>query len=130
MRTFGDTNIVVYANSRDPKAAEARVALKQVQVISVQVLNEFANVARRRLQSSIAEITAISRDLREAFEIKPVTIGMHDAALDICDRYGFGFYDSLILATALDADCTRLYSEDLQHNQLIDNRLRIVNPFR
>jgi predicted nucleic acid-binding protein len=129
LKAFVDTNIVVYANSDDLKSRRAQAVLELAQVISVQILNEFANVARRRLGKSIDQIAAVSQMLRQIFEVRAVTIELHDAALGICDRYGFQFYDSLIVATALEAGCNTLYSEDLRHQQLIDKRLRIINPF-
>ncbi len=128
-KAFVDTNIVVYASIEDPKTARAKSTLQSAQIISLQVLNEFANVARRRLKRSPDEIGKITLWLRQAFEIRPLSLQLHDAALVLCDRYGYTFYDSLIIATALEAGCKTLYSEDLQHKQLIDKRLRIINPF-
>jgi predicted nucleic acid-binding protein len=62
--------------------------------------------------------------------VEAVTEDTHDRALALVERYGFSFYDALLIAAALHAGCSRLYSEDLQHGQLIDRQLRILNPFR
>jgi len=128
-RAFLDTNILIYAVTDDRRAARARKALEKAQVISVQVLNEFANIARRKLGRTPGEIREATERFRAALDVLPITVELHDAALVICERYGFGFFDALIVAAALDADCTTLYSEDLQHHQVIEKRLRVENPF-
>lgn len=128
-KAFVDTNIVVYAVSGDTKSAVARATLGSAQTLSLQVLNEYAHVARRKQKRSPEEIAEVTRGFRENFEIRPITMELHDEALVLCGRYGYGFFDSLLIATALEAGCTTLYSEDLQHRQLIDKRLRIINPF-
>lgn len=93
------------------------------------VLNEFANVARRKLGRTPQEIRQITAQFRATLDVRPITIELHDAALNICERYGFNFFDALIAASALEAGCTTLYTEDLQHGQTLEKRLRIVNPF-
>lgn len=128
-KAFVDTNVVVYALSSDAKSAIAQATLDSAQTLSLQVLNEYAHVARRKQKRSPEEIGEVTRGFRENFEIRPITAAQHDEALLLCGRYGYGFFDSLLIATALDAGCTTLYSEDLQHRQLIDKRLRIINPF-
>ena len=99
--------------------------------ISVQVLNEFANVARRKLRMSWPEV-ARAVDAVRAFCPPPlsITVGTHEAALGIAGRLGYRFYDSLIIASALEANCATLFSEDMQDGQVIDGRLTIRNPFR
>lgn len=128
-RAFLDSNILLYAVSDGPQARAAQNAARASQVISVQVLNEFTNVARRKLGRGIDEIRSTAAGFTAAFEVRPITLEMYDGALNIAQRYGFGFYDALIVAAALDAQCDVLYTEDLQHEQVIEDRLRIVNPF-
>ncbi len=128
-RSFLDSNVLIYAVSSDARAARAQKALEKGQVISVQVLNEFANVARRKLGRTTGEIREATARFCAAFDVLPITLQLHDAALDICEDYGFSFYDALVVAAALEAGCAKLYTEDLQHGQLIEKQLRIVNPF-
>ena len=128
-RAFLDSNVLIYAVADDPRAARAQQALENGHVISVQVLNEFANVARRKLGRAPGEIREATVRFRAALDVLPITVALHDAALGICERYEFGFFDSLIVASALEADCNTLYTEDLQHGQVIEKQLRVVNPF-
>jgi predicted nucleic acid-binding protein len=98
--------------------------------ISVQVLNEFTHVAHRKLRRTWPEITDALDALRVLFP-DPKSIGVitHAAAITIAQRDGFAFHDSLIIASALEAGCSTLLSEDMQHGQVIDGRLTIRNPF-
>ena len=98
-------------------------------VISVQVLNEFASVASRKLKMSYAEIRDALEPIRTVCLVKPLTVEIHDLGLDMAERYGFASYDALVIASALHAGCKTLYSEDLQSGQIINNRLVICNPF-
>lgn len=128
---FLDTNILVYAFSRDAKAEAAERLLSQGCTISVQGLNEFVNVSRRKLSrdwTEIAEAVTIIRRLCE--RILPVDMSTHETALDLSSRHGFSFFDALMLASALQGGCTTFWSEDLQHGQLLDGTLRVKNPFR
>jgi predicted nucleic acid-binding protein len=128
---FFDTNVLLYLLSADAaKADRAESLLGDGGTISVQVLNEFASVALRKLEIPIAELREILEPVRNVCRVEPVTEDTHDRALALVERYGFAFYDALLIAAALHAGCSRLYSEDLQHGQLIDRQLRVVNPFR
>ena len=128
---FFDTNVLLYLLSADAaKADRAESLLSDGGTISVQVLNEFASVALRKLAMSVAELREILEPVRGVCHVEPVTEDTHDRALALVERYGFSFYDALLMAAALRAGCARLYSEDLQHGQLVDRQLRILNPFR
>ena len=130
VKTFFDTNVLLYLLSEDEaKADQVEELLKDGGVISVQVLNEFAAVASRKLGLSWREIKNILGPIRAICEIEPVAVETHDRAIEIADRYGFSFYDATIVAAALRSGCKILYSEDFQHGQLIANQLRIRNPF-
>ena len=130
MSVFFDTNILVYAQQKGAKADKARTLLGEGGVLSVQVLNEFVAVARRKLGKEWSEIgDAIDDALALVDPPLPLTIALHARAREIARDHGFGFYDALIVAAALDAGCDTLLSEDLQHDRVL-GALRIVNPFR
>ena len=127
---FFDTNVLLYLLADGVKSNQAEAALAQGGVVSVQVLNEFIAVARRKQKLDYAEIRDVLDVVRSICRVTPLDIKTHEIALDLAGRYGFFIYDSLIIAAALQANCTRLYSEDMQHSQLIENQLRIYNPFK
>jgi predicted nucleic acid-binding protein len=126
---FFDTNVLLYLLSTDQtKADRAEQLLAGGGVISVQVLNEFASVAARKLAMRIGEITEILSTIRKICAVKSIEVETHDLGLELAERYRYSIYDSMILAAALRAGCATLFSEDFQHKQTID-RLTIVNPF-
>lgn len=129
---FLDTNILIYATlADDPRAATAQALLATGGLISVQVLNEFASVARRKLKRSWPEVSATLAALRILCpDVRPFDLDSHKAALEIAQRDGIAFYDALIVVSALQAGCTMLLTEDMQDGRVIDGRLTIRNPFR
>ncbi|MDX1574612.1 MAG: PIN domain-containing protein [Kiloniellales bacterium] len=130
-RGFLDTDVLVYAFTSDRRAPTAQALLEQDCVISVQGLNEFANVARQKLAMSWAEVgEALSAIRTLCPTIRPLDLETHLDALRLAERYGYAIFDALIIAAALRAGCDALFSEDLQDGMLIDGRLRIVDPFR
>ena len=127
---FVDSNVLVYAFTADPRAAAAQALLERGCVTSVQGLNEFTNVARRKLGMNWEEARAALADIRTVCQaILPLTIETHVDALRIAERYGYTIFDALIVASALEAESDTLWSEDMQDGAVIDGRLRIVNPF-
>lgn len=127
---FFDTNVLIYMIGDDPRATIAESLLDEGGVVSVQVLNEFVSVGRRRLGMTWDEVHEALAAIRVLCpEVVPVTIETHEAALEIASRSGYQIYDALIIAAALQAGCGVLYSEDLQSGQVIDSRLEILNPF-
>lgn len=128
---FVDTNIVIYSLSQDEhKQSKALAILAKRPVMSVQVLSETANIMRRKLGFDTKAIrTVIARISQECSLLYPISLNTLNDAFDIAERYGFSHYDSLIIAAALQADCTTLYSEDMQHGQVIEERMVIINPF-
>lgn len=127
---FFDTNILLYLLSADAaKADRAEQVIAQGGLISVQVLNEFASVASRKLKMSYAEIRDFLTTMRSMVAVEPLSVQTHESALVLAERYGFAFYDALIVAAALLAGCQILYSEDLQDGHYIENRLLVRNPF-
>jgi predicted nucleic acid-binding protein len=130
-KTFFDTNILIYAIAEnDPRSAPAEELLSEGGVLSVQILNEFAAVARRKLRMPWKPLT----EALDAFRVLcpsplPITLELHEAALKLSEKLGYSFYDALVIAAALEANCTTLYSEDLGDGQVIHGRLTIRNPF-
>ena len=130
MSAFFDTNILVYAQQNGANVDKARALLAAGGVLSVQVLNEFAATARRKLGKAWDEIgEAIEDALVLVDPPVPLTVTLHAMAREIARDHGLGFYDALIMAAALDAGCDTLFSEDLQDGRAF-GALRIVNPFR
>jgi predicted nucleic acid-binding protein len=127
---FFDTNVLFYLLSADAaKAQRTEQLVTAGGVLSVQVLNEFAAVAARKLTMRIAEIRVVLSTVRAFCAVKPLDVATHELGLDLAERYRYSIYDAMIVAAALRAGCSTLYSEDLRHGQKID-RLTILNPFR
>lgn len=131
MVTF-DSNVAVYAFSdAGAKSRIAADAIERTNFVSVQVLNEFVHVAARKQKRSWAEITAKVAEIRSAVgRILPIEDSANTDAIRIAARYQLSFYDALMLAVALSGGARTIYSEDMQHGLLIDDTLRIVDPFR
>lgn len=130
MSAFLDSNVVLYAlGDEEPKRQRARELLAAAPTISTQVVNECSHVLRRKAGWPPAQVAAELTLLIRLTRLVEVRIEEVRAAWSLAERYGFGHFDSLILATALAAGCTTLYTEDLQHGQVIDGRLTLVNPF-
>ncbi len=129
-RAFFDTTLLIYSVSlEDPRAVIAEKLLAEAGHISVQVLNEFAAVARRKLDMSWEDIRDALAAVRVLCEpATPLSVKTHEAALDIAAQFGYQIYDALILAAALDAQCDILYTEDMQNGQKV-GALTILNPF-
>ena len=128
---FLDTNILIYAFTTDQRAAVAQALLGRGCLTSVQALNEFTNVARRKLGMTWAELRDALAAIRTVCRaVLPVDVETHADALGIAERHGCTIFDALMIAAALRADCAVLYSEDMQDGMVIGARLRIVNPFR
>ena len=126
---FFDTNVLLYLLSNDAARVDrAEALLAAGGVVSVQVLNEFASVASRKLTMMIPEVREILSTVRSVCVVKSVDVETHDLGLELAERYGFSIYDGLIVAAAVRAGCAILYTEDLQRGQVIEN-LTIRNPF-
>jgi predicted nucleic acid-binding protein len=130
-RPFVDTNVLLYLLSADAaKADRAEAVLAARVIVSVQVLNEFVNVARRKFALEWMELTQILADIRRFAEVRDLSVDTHDRGLALAQRYQLNIYDAMIAASALNAGCTTLMSEDFQGGQVFDRRLRVHNPFR
>jgi predicted nucleic acid-binding protein len=129
--SFFDTNVLVYLASSDAvKADQAEAVIAGGGDVSVQVLNEVSNVARRKMRMSWVETHAFLDTLRSLLTVHPLTLQTHEVGLDLAQRYGLSIFDAMIAASALQAGCSTLWSEDMQHGMTLDGGLRIVNPFR
>ena len=127
---FFDSNVLVYLLSDSgERTLMAEELMMQGGIISVQVLNEMVSVARRKLKMNWVEIRSV-RDRVLVLCPNPLALTeqLHRSAFDIGSRYGFTIYDSMILAAASNAGCTTVFSEDMQHGQVVDG-VQIENPF-
>lgn len=127
---FLDTNVIVYSFSQGDKADMAEALLGRGCSTSLLALNEFANVARRKLDMDWRE----SRDGLAAVRllcgtILPIDLAIHETALDLAERYRLNVFDALMLASALSGGCTTFWTEDLHDGLLIEGRLLVKNPF-
>ncbi len=128
-KPFFDTNILVYAHSDDPRKHIAERLIESGGIIGVQQLNEFASVARRKLRRSWMEIIQAVKDIQLLCpDPVPTTLTLQDSALQLCQRYEYTVYDSLVIAAALQASCDILYTKDMCDGQRIE-ALTIRNPF-
>ena len=130
-KAFFDTNVFVYAIIEDdPRSDHAEELIAQGGTVSVQVLSEFAAVARRKTKMAWVEIRRALDGIKVLCpDPLPITLDTHQEALAIAERYGYKIYDALIVASALEGRCTVLYSEDMQDGQVVEGRLTIKNPF-
>ena len=127
---FFDTNVLVYLASADSaKADQAEAVVARGGIISVQVLNELANVARRKMRMSWNETHALLSSLRGLLAVHPLTLETHEIGLELSERYGLSTFDAMIAASALQAGCDTLWSEDMQHGMKLEGLL-VVNPFQ
>jgi predicted nucleic acid-binding protein len=127
---FFDTNILIYAVSEDVRADRAEALLASGGVVSVQVLNEFVSVARRKLGMSWDTVESALAAVRVLCPRVPaVTLETHQIATKLARQHALGIYDALIVASALLSGCETLYSEDLQAGRVFEKKLTVVNPF-
>jgi len=126
-----DTNILVYCHSNaEPEKQETATSFFALYpVISTQVLSEYINVIKRKLKMPKDEIMDICLQNIELCILQPISISTLKYARLLLDRYDFQLFDSIVVASALEADCQILYSEDFQNGLLVEKRLKIINPF-
>lgn len=129
--TFLDTNVVIYLLGGDSeKASRAEALVASGAECSVQVLNEAANVMRRKLAMPWDEVREFLRLIGQLCTVHPQSIETHNRGIDLAERYSLSVYDSMIVASALLAGCETLWSEDMQDGLQVDKQLQIRNPFR
>jgi predicted nucleic acid-binding protein len=128
MSSFFDSNVLLYLVEQSPKAVTAQALLQNGGTISVQVLNEFIHVCRRKHKMATEDILEFLAPVKETFDVVDLTLATHERAIEIVLATNFRIYDCNIIAAAELADCDVLYTEDLNHGRSI-GRVTIVNPF-
>jgi len=131
-RFFWDTNILLYGYSSFDaykQLISRELMLYEVCSVSTQVLQEFCNVAHKKLGNPFTEVRIALRELVENIHVHRNSFQTIEFACTIAHRYGFSFYDSMIVAAAEECGCSLVYSEDMQHEQKV-NSVRIINPFK
>ena len=130
IRIFIDSNVLVYLVDKDISKKEIVISLTTTKcLISTQVVAENMNVCLKKLNLPYSESVKHANELLDKYIIKLIQPSTFKIAFNVLEKYKFSFWDSMIIASALENDCGILYSEDLQHNQLIEGKLRIINPF-
>ena len=130
-RVFIDSNVPLYMLSADVRKADiAQRILEAGGFASVQVMNEIAAVLHGKMRIEWTVVHDLLAAVRATCLIGVATLPVHERALSIAERHGIGIHDAQIVAAALDAGCSVLYTEDLQHGQIFERRLRVTDPFR
>jgi len=126
-----DSNILIYNHSLDNeiKRLIAGDFFKENPVVSSQVISEYLNVMKRVFKMQKLELLHLCSLWLEKCSVQPVILSTIKLAQGLIVKYGFEIFDGVIIAAALEADCEILYSEDMQDGQIIENKLKIVNPF-
>jgi predicted nucleic acid-binding protein len=130
-----DTNLWVYFYSKDPLEKYQRVeeilrTHQQSIQISTQVLGELFHVLTRKKFTSETDAVTIVSSLINSFPILPIEPANVMQAMEVKQKYGYSYWDSLVIATALLNNCSTVFSEDMHHDHLINATLRIINPFK
>jgi len=131
-RVFLDTNALVYfiSNERKKKVRAREIIFSSEEVyVSSQIISEFISVCFSKKLLSADEIISIVNQLIEALNFVAVEESTIKKALQIKHKLGFSFWDCLVISSALENNCSILYTEDLQEGQIIENTLTIINPF-
>ena len=134
-KIFIDTNVLIYAFSEDEPTKQQKAlnlidAVACDAIISNQVINEFANIFLKKFKLPIEQVEDSFLELDSLLNIVSFDMSTQIRALRLKQRYNLQYFDSLIISTALENKCNILYSEDMQHELIIDNRLKIINPFK
>jgi predicted nucleic acid-binding protein len=132
-KVFLDTNILVYTQSavEPQKRAISLSVLEQYDcTVSTQIFNEVSNVLIKKLKMRTDDVKQIIEAVNGSCNVSIVNYDTVQKALSLKGRYGYSYYDSLILASALESDCRRVFSEDMRGGQIIENKLEIVNPYK
>jgi len=126
-----DTNVLIYAFGKQDDARKqiAKEIITKCNIISLQAVNETIYVLLKKFKFSPDELEKIIAFIKQNFVISDLNIRTLDRSLKIAAQYGFSFWDSMMIASALHNHCSVLYSEDLHHNQIIEGGLQIINPF-
>lgn len=126
---FADTNVILYLLDDGPKADRAEEILGQGPRISVQVLNEALANCRRKAGLSWEETGTFLAGIQSLSAVEDLTVRTHQVGRALAEKYQLSIYDAMIVAAALIAGCTTLWSEDMHHGLVVEDQLRIVSPF-
>jgi predicted nucleic acid-binding protein len=133
-RAFFDTNIFIYLyaeNEHDKQTICKDIVNKADECItSTQILNEINNVLIKKWKMPVETVKTVQLDVRRISEVEYINENTIDKAIELHARYGFSYYDCLMLASALESNCQIIYTEDMSGGQIINDTLRIVNPFK
>jgi len=131
LSAFLDTNVLLYLFSADQaKADRAEELAAGGAIVSVQVLNEFVAVAQRKFAMTWTEVAEAVSIIQQTCPVEPLTVRVHDEARRLAELHSLAWYDALIVAAAMAADCNLLYSEDMHDGLRIGRKLEVRNPFR
>ena len=127
-----DTNVLIYAFGKqdDDRKQIAKAIITECNIISLQVVNETVYVLMRKFNFTPKEVDKVIEFMKQNFVISDLNILILDQTVKISVKYGFSFWDSMMVAAALKNHCSILYSEDMQNKQIIEDRLQIINPFK
>ena len=131
-RAFIDSNVLIYAysNTEPEKRQKAQTEIRKYdRIISTQVLNEFCNTSLYKLKKTHNEVVEAIQEITENNIVTQIHTGTIVRALFLQERYRYSYYDCIMLASALSNECTIILSEDMQHGQIIEDKLTILNPF-
>jgi len=126
---FADTNVVLYLLDDGPKAERAEEVLGQGPRISVQVLNEAMVNCRRKAGLSWEDTGAFLEGIRSLCPVEDLTVQTHQVGRALAEKYQLSVYDAMIVSAALIAGCTTLWTEDMHDGLLVEDQVRVVNPF-
>lgn len=135
---FIDTNIWFYAFTQSNSAEEQAKRQQAIERIhsdikislSIQVINELSFNLIRKASFQETALKSLIQSFYQTYRVIGLTESVLIAATDLRQRYSLSFWDGLIVSAALESGCKMLYSKDMQHNQNIDDRLTIINPFK
>jgi len=126
---FADTNVVLYLLDDGAKAMRAEEILGQGPRVSVQVLNEALVNCRRKAGLSWEDTGAFLEGIKSLCSVEDLTVQTHQVGRALAEKYQLSVYDAMIVSAALIAGCTTLWTEDMHDGLLIEDQLRVVNPF-
>ena len=130
---FCDSNILLYAFGKQDlkkKAIASKLILDKKSIISVQVINEVSNIMLRKLNFTNEQIQFFIQSCYRKYNVSKLGKKIFLLACDIRNSYKLSYYDSIIVATAMESNCKIIYSEDMQHKQIIFDKLTIIDPFK
>jgi len=132
-KVFIDTNILIYAYSAtelDKRKISLAILGSYNIVISIQVINEFIWIMNRKFNINYTQLGILVDKFWNKFKVSQITKFSIEKALEIAQNYKYSYWDSLIIACALENECSILFTEDMHDGQLIEGILKIKNPYK